>query len=203
MYIFLKFLIFFWDNGFTHSPWIGLFKSYSVYSINQGISFACLYDILSMLFFFQIYIKFYYKIIEITGSIVVSCLYIILFVVELFVFAWRTSNNDKQTMELSIQQISIFYIIRVEWKYEIKTSFTIFQDLLWGNSVYLKEANAISVELRKRVQFQFVLLTDTLYSPLPTDLCPSSSLSQGTIVAIEVQDLKNGAIHYWSLEKFR
>ncbi|CAF4376372.1 unnamed protein product, partial [Adineta steineri] len=25
-------------------------------------------------------------------------------------------------------------------------------DILWGNSVYLKEANAISVELRKRVQ---------------------------------------------------
>jgi kinesin family protein 1 len=74
-----------------------------------------------------------------------------------------------------------------------------FQDLLWGNSVYLKEANAISVELRKRVQFQFILLTDTLYSPLPTDLYSS----HGTIVAIEVQDLKNGAIHYWSLEKFR
>ncbi|CAF3052788.1 unnamed protein product, partial [Rotaria sp. Silwood2] len=76
-------------------------------------------------------------------------------------------------------------------------------DLLWGNSVYLKEANAISVELRKRVQFQFVLLTNTLYSPLPTDLYPSLSLSKHTIVAIEVQDLKNGAVHYWSLEKFR
>ena len=76
----------------------------------------------------------------------------------------------------------------------------IFQDLLWGNSVYLKEANAISVELHKRVQFQFVLLTDTLYSPLPSDLCSSS---HGTLVAIEVQDLKNGAVHYWSLEKFR
>jgi kinesin family protein 1 len=75
----------------------------------------------------------------------------------------------------------------------------VFQDLLWGNSVYLKEANAISVELRKRVQFQFILLTDTLYSPLPTDLRTTHS----TILAIEVQDLKNGAIHYWSLEKFR
>ncbi len=74
---------------------------------------------------------------------------------------------------------------------------------MWGNSVYLKEANAISVELHKRVQFQFVLLTDTRYSPLPTDLCSSSTLSSGTIVAIEVQDLKNGAVHYWSLEKFR
>jgi kinesin family protein 1 len=66
----------------------------------------------------------------------------------------------------------------------------------------LKEANAISVELHKRVQFQFVLLTDTLYSPLPAELASSSS-SQSTIVAVEVQDLKNGAIHYWTLEKFR
>lgn len=73
--------------------------------------------------------------------------------------------------------------------------------MLWGNSIYLKEANAISVELNKRVQFQFVLLTDTLYSPLPTDLASSSS--QRTIVAVEVQDLKNGARHYWTLEKFR
>lgn len=63
----------------------------------------------------------------------------------------------------------------------------------------MKEANAISVELRKRVQFQFILLTDTLYSPLPTDLRTSNS----TIVAIEVEDLKNGAVHYWSLEKFK
>ena len=73
---------------------------------------------------------------------------------------------------------------------------------MWGNSVYLKEANAISVELNKRVQFQFVLLTDTLYSPLPVDLSPSSP-SQRTLVAVEVQDLKNGAVHYWTLDKFR
>jgi kinesin family protein 1 len=57
------------------------------------------------------------------------------------------------------------------------------------------------VELHKRVQFQFVLLTDTLYSPLPVNL--SSSSSQRTIVAVEVEDLKNGARHYWTLEKFR
>ena len=45
--------------------------------------------------------------------------------------------------------------------------FTSLRDDLWGNAVFLKEANAISVELKKRVQFQFLLLTDTLYSPLP------------------------------------
>lgn len=88
--------------------------------------------------------------------------------------------------------------------------FTSLRDLLWGNAVYLKEANAISVELKKKVQFQFVLLTDTLYSPLPPELLPSEMEKTHTerpfprtVVAVEVQDLKNGATHYWSLEKLR
>ena len=98
---------------------------------------------------------------------------------------------------------------------------------MWGKAALLKEANAISVELKKNVQFQFILLSDTLYSPLPSDLVSSgngdchqrkeslynSELMDNlsvhekdklkTVVAIEVQDFKNGAIHYWSLEKFR
>ena len=45
--------------------------------------------------------------------------------------------------------------------------FTSLRDDLWGNAVFVKEANAISVELKKRVLFQFRLLTDTLYSPVP------------------------------------
>eukprot|EP00079_Xenopus_tropicalis_P027956 XP_012822412.1 PREDICTED: kinesin-like protein KIF1B isoform X9 [Xenopus tropicalis] len=88
--------------------------------------------------------------------------------------------------------------------------FTSLRDLLWGNAMYLKEANAISVELKKKVQFQFVLLTDTLYSPLPPELLPSDAdkttedrTFPRTVVAVEVQDLKNGATHYWSLEKLR
>lgn len=90
----------------------------------------------------------------------------------------------------------------------------------------MKEANAISVELKKKVQFQFTLLTDTLYSPLPPEL---SAENQGsalvplkvqehtpvaeneavtrqagkTFVAVEVTDTKNGASHYWTLEKLR
>ena len=36
----------------------------------------------------------------------------------------------------------------------------------------LQEANSISVELKKKVTFQFVLLTKTLYSPFPIDLLP-------------------------------
>ncbi|XP_034736271.1 kinesin-like protein KIF1A isoform X3 [Etheostoma cragini] len=88
--------------------------------------------------------------------------------------------------------------------------FTSLRDLLWGNAIFLKEANAISVELKKKVQFQFVLLTDTLYSPLPPDLLPAEGTKDNekrhfprTIVAVEVQDQKNGATHYWTLQKLR
>lgn len=61
-----------------------------------------------------------------------------------------------------------------------------------------------------QVQFQFVLLTDTLYSPLPPELLPTELEKTRdnrpfprTVVAVEVQDLKNGATHYWSLEKLK
>ncbi|KAM6924749.1 kinesin-like protein KIF1B isoform 10-T10 [Xenentodon cancila] len=94
-----------------------------------------------------------------------------------------------------------------KWRYH---QFTSLRDQLWGNAVYLKEANAISVELKKKVQFQFVLLTDTLYSPLPPELLPPEPEKERdarpfprTVVAVEVQDLKNGATHYWSLEKLK
>uniref|UniRef100_A0A8I5TZ63 plus-end-directed kinesin ATPase n=1 Tax=Pongo abelii TaxID=9601 RepID=A0A8I5TZ63_PONAB len=94
-----------------------------------------------------------------------------------------------------------------KWK---SHQFTSLRDLLWGNAVYLKEASAISVELKKKVQFQFVLLTDTLYSPLPPELLPTEMEKTHedrpfprTVVAVEVQDLKNGATHYWSLEKLK
>lgn len=36
-----------------------------------------------------------------------------------------------------------------KWRYH---QFTSLRDQLWGNAVYLKEANAISVELKKKVQ---------------------------------------------------
>ncbi|CAL9702873.1 unnamed protein product [Knipowitschia caucasica] len=94
-----------------------------------------------------------------------------------------------------------------KWRFH---QFTSLRDQLWGNAVYLKEANAISVELKKKVQFQFVLLTDTLYSPLPPELLPPEPEKDRdprpfprTVVAVEVQDLKNGATHYWSLEKLK
>ncbi|XP_065339012.1 kinesin-like protein unc-104 isoform X4 [Cloeon dipterum] len=93
-----------------------------------------------------------------------------------------------------------------KWKFH---QFTSLRDDLWGNAIFLKEANAISVELKKKVQFQFTLLTDSLYSPLPPDLMPPEEEEEEerpvarTIVAVEVQDLKNGATHYWTLEKLR
>ncbi|KAL4710893.1 hypothetical protein ACJJTC_002523, partial [Scirpophaga incertulas] len=93
-----------------------------------------------------------------------------------------------------------------KWKYH---QFTSLRDDLWGNAIFLKEANAISVELRKKVQFQFTLLTDTAYSPLPAELAPRDDADDEyrpgapTVVAVEVADTKNGATHYWTLEKLR
>jgi len=63
-------------------------------------------------------------------------------------------------------------------------------------------------ELCCQVEFQFVLLTDTLYSPLPADLLPPGDSSTRrpfpqTVVAVEVTDNKNGATHYWSIAKLR
>jgi kinesin family protein 1 len=111
-----------------------------------------------------------------------------------------------------------------------KYQFTSLRDDLWGNAVFIKEANAISVELKKRVHFQFTLLTETPYSPLPTGkgnliaLVPfeanivvlfedlltvrdpdddDDSPPPRTLVAVEVTDARNGATHFWSIEKLR
>ena len=66
------------------------------------------------------------------------------------------------------------------------------------------------MELKKKVTFQFVLLTKTLYSPFPADLLPIRDPDDDderppprTVVGVEVQDLKNNATHFWSLEKLR
>ncbi|XP_074605037.1 kinesin family member unc-104 isoform X3 [Brevipalpus obovatus] len=103
-----------------------------------------------------------------------------------------------------------------KWKFH---QFTSLRDDLWGNAIFLKEANAISVELRKRVQFQFVLLSDTMYSPIAPELIPRSEENDSddgsgvercqdtyypnTIVAVEVLDTKNGATYTWTLQKLR
>ena len=108
-------------------------------------------------------------------------------------------------------QIKIAKKASNKWKYH---QFTSLRDDLWGNAIFLKESNAISVELKKRVQFQFVLLTDTIYSPLPPEMINTFDEIHyednneerpfpRTVVAVEVTDLKNGATHYWSLNKLR
>ena len=87
----------------------------------------------------------------------------------------------------------------------------------------MKEANSISVELNKHVTFQFALLTDTPYSPIPfsvstgTDVdidsgevrlagaldSPLGMRGCGPMVGIEVTDSKHGATNVWSLSKFK
>ncbi|KAH8854932.1 Kinesin-like protein [Schistosoma japonicum] len=128
----------------------------------------------------------------------------------------------------------------------IKHQFTSLRDQLWENAVYLKEANALSVELNKKIQFQFVLLTPTPYTSIPNELnsmnksncescesqCSECSSFQSlpevdnevnqvtnsywfqldrkyinksknqTILVIEIRDLLNDAIQYWSLKTF-
>lgn len=101
------------------------------------------------------------------------------------------------------RQLDLATWVFKKWK---SHKFTSIRDDLWGNAIYLKEANAISVELKKNVQFQFTLLSDTLYTPLPNDLKDKSdekAAAAKTVVAVEVNDQKNGVIHYWSLAKLK
>ncbi|CAC5401187.1 KIF1 [Mytilus coruscus] len=116
-----------------------------------------------------------------------------------------TSEEEQQEYTWTEKERQLAAWAFRKWKYH---QFTSLRDDLWGNAIFLKEANAISVELSKKVQFQFVLLTDTLYSPLPPDLLPSGERDIArpfpkTVVAVEVQDTKNGATHYWCLDKLK
>ncbi|XP_037684486.1 kinesin-like protein KIF1B isoform X6 [Choloepus didactylus] len=129
--------------------------------------------------------------------------------VETRSLAAETTEEEEEEEEVSWTQHE-FELAQWAFRKWKSHQFTSLRDLLWGNAVYLKEANAISVELKKKVQFQFVLLTDTLYSPLPPELLPTEMERTHeerpfprTVVAVEVQDLKNGATHYWSLEKLK
>ena len=88
----------------------------------------------------------------------------------------------------------------------------------------LKEANAVSVELKKHVAFQYTLLNNTPYSPLPWTIAtgndvdivgeepkftlasvdnPITMTYPTPMVAVEVKDSKHGTTHVWSLEKLR
>ncbi|RCN25338.1 hypothetical protein ANCCAN_28951, partial [Ancylostoma caninum] len=71
-------------------------------------------------------------------------------------FFWISAEECKWTTD----QEKVARKAAIKWRYH---QFTSVRDDLWGNAIFVKEANAISVELKKKVQFQFVLLTDTMY----------------------------------------
>ena len=98
------------------------------------------------------------------------------------------------------------------------------QDDLLSHASLLKEANAISVELQKHVSFQFLILTDTPYSPVPFSVATGTDVDidleeskfavaqtesvglfcpKCPIVAVEVKDSKHGATHVWSISKLK
>ncbi|XP_078380660.1 kinesin-like protein unc-104 isoform X2 [Oculina patagonica] len=102
---------------------------------------------------------------------------------------------------LTERELNLAEVVVDKWKCYLCTSF---RDDLLSHAVLLKEANAISVELRKKVEFQFTLLTDTLYTPLPSFLLSDVRYKDNpTVLAVEVKDMKHGASHYWSLGKLR
>ncbi len=97
------------------------------------------------------------------------------------------------------------------------------QDDLLCSAALLKEANAIGVELKKQVGFQFLILRDTPYSPVPFAVATGTDVDidmgeakfsldntessfyrpEGPLVAVEVKDSKHGATHIWSLRKLK
>lgn len=120
-----------------------------------------------------------------------------------------TLQDFSLPLDLNDHQKCILSKAVKKWKVH---QFTSLRDDLWGNAIFLKEANAISVELKKRVSFQFILLTDSAYSPLTQEAIRTysdGSLEQEplflprTVVAVEVIDAKNCANHIWSLKKLR
>uniref|UniRef100_A0A5K3EWL2 Kinesin-like protein n=1 Tax=Mesocestoides corti TaxID=53468 RepID=A0A5K3EWL2_MESCO len=85
------------------------------------------------------------------------------------------------------------------------------RDILWDNAVFLKEANVMSVELGKKMQYQFIMLTNTSYTPVSKDIAKmvgdmrnsSNKLDDETIVAIEAVNTASGISYKWTLETFR
>ena len=64
----------------------------------------------------------------------------------------NNNNNNKNELGdwIAVNQILDEYSLP-SWT----VCFTLVQDDLWGNAIFLKEANAISVELNKKVWFSF------------------------------------------------
>ncbi|XP_040578611.1 kinesin-like protein unc-104 isoform X3 [Lepeophtheirus salmonis] len=134
-------------------------------------------------------------------------------------FSSITTDEFQHDEDVFVNPIFVPECVWSEQEYEVASwafnkwrrhLFTSLRDDLWGNAIFLKEANAISVELKKRVQFQFILISDTLFSPIPQDIIATRDPEDDdktpepkTIVAVQVYDMKNDAYHVWSLEKLR
>lgn len=114
----------------------------------------------------------------------------------------RSTAHRKRSMLLSMSMIEFTPLDRwqeavtrkalLKWRYH---QFTSLRDDLWGNAIFLKEANAMSVELKKRVQFQFVILTDTIYSPISLDLLVDYMINDNALLANGAGSGAVGTIH--------
>ncbi|XP_048586987.1 kinesin-like protein unc-104 isoform X2 [Nematostella vectensis] len=100
---------------------------------------------------------------------------------------------------LTEREMNLAASVIEKWRSFVYTSL---RDDILSHGVLLKEANAISVELKKKVEFQFMLLSDTLFTPMPDSFKPELG-DRSTAVAVEVRDEKNGATHHWTLKKLR
>jgi kinesin family protein 1 len=126
-------------------------------------------------------------------------------------------NEEPQMIPLQQNQMQTAKDVLYKWK---RYKYTSLKDDIKYNTPLLQEANVISAELKKNVSFQFVMLSDTSYTPLPLavatgtdidvefdddskDLFFSYDQLPGSVVAVEVKDGKHGTTHIWSLNKLK
>lgn len=60
----------------------------------------------------------------------------------------RLIHSVSENLQWSCEEERVARKAAIKWKMH---QFTSVRDVLWGNAVYLKEANAISIELNKKV----------------------------------------------------
>lgn len=94
------------------------------------------------------------------------------------------------------------------------------RDELWNNGPDLAEANRLALELDKHVRLQFTLMRETMYSPVGKEYLDNTNLLakrhnvgedamntdsafKPTVVAVEVQNMKNRTTCCWPMNKFK
>ncbi|KAI6217492.1 Kinesin-like protein KIF1B [Aphelenchoides fujianensis] len=94
----------------------------------------------------------------------------------------------------------------LKWRYH---QFTSVRDDLWGNAIFLERSQTRSPwSCGSASNFSsFCSRTRCTRRSPPTLLPPGEDLSlrpySKTVVAVQVKDMKNGAVHFWSLEKLK